>query len=433
MRRGLRIGKYRLISRLGEGGFAEVWKVRDTVEDRNVALKIPHPFLPGSAAEGELLNEIRLSASLDHNNILRIRNADKIGSLYVIASDLATETLEDRLRRRLAVKKSWIYLRQILAGLAFAHAQKIIHRDMKPANFMIFPGDVLRIADFGLAKLMRHTVVSATGSGTIMYAAPEQSAGYPCFASDVFSLGIIAHEMFSGVVPRWPYEWPFAGYKTLRTKAPKELINIIRKATRLDHRQRYRDAGEMLAAVDRAQAAISMFFFPKPKARRKRKKLGAWREIRFRETQKAFRGRLLLRFRCPKCDGPISEQMHGCPFCGNTKLRFGKESELPSFCPRCKRGMREEWRYCPWCWGPAFSDAIGKVRADRRYKTTCTKCKQPMMEGMHYCPWCHARRSRTVRIDELPDTCRKCKSSVVNALWDYCPWCTGGLKWHKSR
>jgi serine/threonine-protein kinase len=428
LRRGLRLGKYRLVSRLGEGGFAEVWKVRDEIEARDVALKVPHPFLPGSDAEQELIREVRVSASLDHPNILRLRNADKVGPLYVIATDLARESLEDRLQRRLSAKKALGFVEQLLEGVAYAHGRRVLHRDLKPANLMLFEGDVLRISDFGLAKVMRHTVVSATGSGTMMYVAPEQSAGYPAFASDVFSIGIICYQMFTARIPRWPYEWPFDGYTTLCSKAPKELVNIIKKAVRLDHRQRYRDADDMLAAFRRAQPAINRHFYPQKKRRKRPKKLGAWREIRFRECQKAFGVRLFLRFRCPKCDGPISEHMSACPWCANEKLSFRDESEFPAFCPRCKRGMREEWRYCPWCWGPAFSPSAGNVRADRRYRATCGKCKRPQVEGMRYCPWCHARRTRPVQINELPDRCRHCKSSVVTALWDTCPWCTKPLK-----
>ncbi len=428
LRRGLKLGKYVLHARIGEGGFANVWKAKDRIEGQWVALKIPHPFLPGSEGEQELLSEIRLGARLDHPNILRVRNADRIGALYVIATDLATETLEDRLTRRLATRKALAFARQLIEGLAFAHAERVLHRDLKPANLMLFPGDRLRIADFGLAKVMRHSMVSATGSGSVQYAAPEQIHGYPCFASDVFSAGLVVYEMLTGVLPTWPYRWPFDGETTLRKKVPRELVNLVRRSAHADHARRFHDATEMLAALERAQPAINKMLYPKPKPRRRKKpKLGLWRDVRFRECQKAFGKPLLLAFECPTCSGPISEHMTCCPWCRSKKTRQSEQSAWPAFCGRCGGGMREEWRYCPWCWGPAYSDEPGRVRGDKRYQTTCRACRRPMAHNMSYCPWCHAAEERPVRIAALADRCPHCKSSVVAALWDFCPWCTGRL------
>jgi hypothetical protein len=427
LRRGLRLGKYQLDSRLGEGGFSQVWKARDTLEGQAVALKIPHPFRPGSAEEAELLEEIRLSAKLRHPNILRIRNADRIGDLYVIASDLALESLDERLQRRLSTGRALSYTSQILQGLAYAHEHRVIHRDIKPSNLMLYAGDKLRIADFGLARVAKHTMISATGSGSLLYIAPEQAHGYPCFASDVFSVGLICHQMLSGRLPRWPFEWPFEGEDVLRSKVPVELINVIRKATHLDHRHRYRDAGEMLAAFQRIASAVRKFLNPAAPPRRRRRQLGAWRQLRFREFERAFGKLLHLHFECPDCRGPISEHMSACPWCGAGGLHFAERTEFPCFCSRCKRGLRHEWRFCPWCWGPSFPGAGGEVRPDPRYHGACRECDGPLIEGMHYCPWCHAKCSKPVRIAELADTCPRCKGSVARDFWEHCPWCSGRL------
>ncbi len=137
--RGSVLGKYRLDSKLGTGGFSQVWKAKDLVEDRWIALKLPQTVKIGSDEEAELLREIRLLASLEHDSILKVRNADKIGDRYVIASELARESLDDRLSRRLGTRIAIAYMHQILHGLAHAHQNRIIHRDFrKPSNFLIF-------------------------------------------------------------------------------------------------------------------------------------------------------------------------------------------------------------------------------------------------------------------------------------------------------
>ena len=248
--RGTTFGKYRLASKLGQGGFSQVWKAKDTVEDRWVALKLPMPVRNGSDEEDELLREIRLGATLEHDAILKVRNADKVDGRYVIASDLARETLEERLSRRLGTRQAIEWTHQILQGLAHAHAHRIIHRDLKPSNLMIFDDGRIKIADFGLAKVSKHTMISATGSGTLLYAAPEQAHGYPCFASDVFSLGLCIHQMVAGALPRWPFKWPFDNNAVLRSKVTPAFTDMIRRATDPNHAMRYRDAEVMLAEFE---------------------------------------------------------------------------------------------------------------------------------------------------------------------------------------
>jgi RNA polymerase subunit RPABC4/transcription elongation factor Spt4 len=293
---------------------------------------------------------------------------------------------------------------------------------------MLFSGDQLRIADFGLAKVMRHTMISATGSGSLYYAAPEQIHGYPCLASDVFSAGLVVYQMLSGELARWPFAWPFPGERGLRRKVPAGVVRWLRRSVHTDPRQRFADATEMRAALARMEPEIERALSPPaPRRRRRTKKLGAWRHVRFRECQKAFGKPLHLRFACSACAGPVSEHMAFCPWCASQKIRFAQDSRYPAYCPRCGGGMREEWRYCPWCWGPAFSDEPGSVRRDARYDRHCRHCRRPVVSGMRYCPWCHARDNRPVRMDALPDRCPHCKSSVVAAVWDNCPWCGGEL------
>lgn len=430
-KRGARIGKYELLTRLAQGVSGEVWRARDTIEGVQVALKVYGEA--GGYSDKDLLSEIRIASAMEHPNILRIKNADRVGNYYLMATALAIETLEHRLRRRLSTRRAIHYIHQFLQGLAYAHEQRVIHRDLKPSNLLLFGDDQLKIADFGIAKVSTRTMLAASASGTTMYMAPEQAHGYPCFASDVFSAGLMMYEILVHRVPHWPFRWPYPGQQQLRLKVPPELIELLRKATHTHHRQRHKDGTVLLAAYERCLPAIEKFLQPQVVKRRSKPRLGQWRSVRFRECERSFGRRLFLRFFCPDCDGPISEHMHCCPWCGQQEIRFGARSSFPRYCDRCHKGLRDEWCYCPWCWGQKFSHADGVIRADRRYKTTCGACAQPLIEGMRYCAWCHTRVTEPIRIRELPDRCGKCKSSVTAALWAFCPWCHTSIRPHSPR
>lgn len=410
---------------MAEGGFSQVWRARDLIENRSIALKIPHPLDPGSEEEEELLHEIQLGSRLDHPGILRIKNADRLDGMLVIATELAQESLEERLTRRLSTTLALSFLEQLLEGLAHAHRHRIIHRDLKPSNLLIFPGNTLKISDFGLAKKVRRDMISATGSGTLQYIAPEQAHGYPCFASDVFSTGLIAHQLLTAKLPRWPFQWPFQGYETLQKKAPPELIRLVRKATAPRHTSRHRDALELLSAYRRIEPQVRKFLQPprRPRSSRTRPRKGLWKSLRFREFSRSWGKLLHLHFECPDCQGPLSEHMGCCPWCGLEELSFVESTDFPCYCDRCHRGLRDEWIYCPWCWGPGFEDASGEVQPDSRYESECERCEGPLMQGMSYCPWCHAKQSTGTEICELPDSCERCGGSVDTDYWSHCPWC----------
>jgi len=287
LRRGQRLGKYQLQSQLGNGAFSRVWKARDLIEKQWVALKIPYVSEDLNVDEDELLREIQINAALEHRNILRVKTADKIKGLYVIATELGVESLEDRLTRRVSTRKALSYIKQVLEGLAFAHGRKIIHRDIKPSNIMLFDRERVKIADFGLAVISHKTILSASGSGTVAYAAPEQMGGYPSRASDVFSLGLLSYQLLTGAVPKWPFEWPFERTAVLRQRVPEEVIKILRKALHFDYRKRYGDAAQMLAAFEKAEPAIEKFLAKKVKEKSKPKSRKSPRRSKFKAKRKS--------------------------------------------------------------------------------------------------------------------------------------------------
>lgn len=242
-----RLGKYRIEKRLGSGGFATVYRAMDTIEGLRVALKIPHADNINPDVLNDFRREVRLAVQLEHPNILPLKNASFIGGHFVIAFPLGERTLAERLEKRMALSTALSYAEQLLAAIAFAHRQRIIHCDIKPENLILFPDGRLKLTDFGIAKVAQKTV-RGSGTGTVGYMAPEQAMGKPSLRSDVFSAGLVIYRMLTGQWPEWPFEWPPPGYQRLRGRTHPEVIAVLRKAIDPNPRKRFRDAELMLKA-----------------------------------------------------------------------------------------------------------------------------------------------------------------------------------------
>ncbi len=246
IRVGSRLGKYRLDRRIGSGAYANVYAATDTLLGTKVAIKIPTASAMSTELLDEFRREVRLTMQLDHPNILPIRDATLIDGWLAIVTPLADKTLEDRMRRRMSFEKAYDMLTQLLEAVAHAHRHAVIHCDIKPENILLFAGNRLRLADFGIAKAAQKTI-SGSGTGTVGHMAPEQAMGKPSMRSDVFSIGLIAYRMLAGQWPEYPFQWPMPGAANLRRRAHPELIAIIRKSLSINPRQRYADASQMLA------------------------------------------------------------------------------------------------------------------------------------------------------------------------------------------
>ena len=246
-----KVGKYRIEKRLGVGGFSAVFRAMDTIEGIRVAIKVPHASLVNGQTIEEFRNEVRLTARLDHPNILRLKDASFVDGHFLIVTQVGQQTLEERLRKRMAVTTALHYAGQMLEAVAYAHRQRIIHCDIKPENMILFPNNRLCLTDFGIAKVAQRTV-SGSGTGTIGYMAPEQAMGKPSARSDVFSLGLIIYRMFSGKWPEWPYD-VLPAMDRVRRKVHPDFISFFRRCLDLDSRKRYRDAEQMLKAFRAAE------------------------------------------------------------------------------------------------------------------------------------------------------------------------------------
>jgi len=273
-----KLGKYRIERRLGSGGFANVYAAMDTIEGIRVALKIPHAAIVDKEVLKDFKNEVRLAARLEHPNVLSLRFAAFYEGEFIIVFPMGEETLSDRLQRRMALTTVLDLNQQMLEAVAYAHRSKIIHCDIKPENFILFPDNQIKLTDFGIARVALRTIKGG-GTGTMGYMAPEQAMGKPSFRSDVFSLGLILHRMLSGQWGEWPFEWPMPGHARLRSRVHPDMIEVVRRSLELNPRKRFRDADQMLESFRKAKKRTLLRESARKKKTTSRRKTTARRKV----------------------------------------------------------------------------------------------------------------------------------------------------------
>src|SRR5437870_9821841 len=218
---GTKLGRYEIRSQLGEGGMGEVYLAQDTKLDRRVALKV----LPAEVAANHdrmrrFMQEAKAASALNHPNIITIHEIEQIDSVNFIATEFIDgETLRQRMR--IAPMKLGEVLdvaTQIASALSAAHAAGIVHRDIKPENIMLRRDGIVKVLDFGLAKLTervspdsvdteaptRAAIKTDPGTivGTAIYMSPEQARGLDLDGrTDIFSLGTVIYGMVAGRLP----------------------------------------------------------------------------------------------------------------------------------------------------------------------------------------------------------------------------------------
>jgi len=425
LRKGSRLGKYRLDRRLGKGSFAEVWKARDTVEDRDLALKVTHREAVAEWGRDAIEQEARIASRLHHPHIMTVRNADWIEGRFVIATDLAASNLDAYRKAHRSGRVALAVVRQIADALAYAHSHRVLHRDVKPENIFIFADGRAALGDFGASRFSKGATRTYTEAGTLGYMAPEQAYGRVRFASDVFSLGLIAYELLTGVLPTWPFEWPPAGYLRFKSRVPEGLRPVLRKAAEFEPRRRYADAGELHAALEKAFASLEQA----PVRRRPTRRRSAPEPSPLAVQAEAFRrsrGKALgLRYRCHRCNGAIAESMTYCPWCGADDNSFAEVTSHSLVCPECERGVRPEWTACPWCFKGRFEGNGRKPPRDPAAERTCTApgCGGQLRRFMRYCPMCKRKPKRVWSDPALPDRCPRCRWPTSHAFLRFCPWC----------
>jgi serine/threonine-protein kinase len=263
--RGQIIGKYKILSTIGSGGFGTDYLAEDTWIDKKVALKVPHKQ---SVDFGELLREPRLLASLNHPNIVTILTAEKQENVFFIVMEFVPgETLETVISREgaLDVARALDYTCQISNAVDHAHRQGVLHRDLRPSNVLVADSGMLKVADFGTSRFLEIAAHGTTVIGSPPYMAPEQFHGKAVFASDIYSLGVTMYQMLTGVLP---YDSPspadldrlmsgelVSDPRLKNPRIPKSINDIVMKAMAPEIHARYQRAGDLLDDVIAARAS----------------------------------------------------------------------------------------------------------------------------------------------------------------------------------
>ena len=274
-----KLDRYQMIERLGGGGMAVVYRARDERLERDVALKFIAPHLSADeAAKKRFLVEARAAASLEHPNVCTVHEIGETpdGQLYIVMSCYDGESLDRRIARGpLPVAEALQIACDAARGLAKAHERGIVHRDVKPANIMLTTDGVVKILDFGIAKLSAASITQTVGViGTLAYMSPEQAFGETVDArTDVWALGVVLHEMLTAGRPfRGPGEQAvlysiltaeLEPVSAVRPEVPPALDPLLRRAIAKKPDDRFANAAEMLAALEELPAGAGQSARPR--------------------------------------------------------------------------------------------------------------------------------------------------------------------------
>lgn len=263
--------RYEILEKIGNGGMATVYKAKCHVLNRFVAVKILRDeFTTDAEFVRRFEIEAQAAASISHPNIVSVYDVGKDGSLYYIVMELVQgKTLKEIIVGEggpLPWKWSVNIAIQIASALEVAHKNNIVHRDIKPHNIIITEDGVAKVTDFGIAKAVSNSTITAFGTtiGSVHYFSPEHArGGYTDAKSDLYSLGVVMYEMLTGRVPfdadtpvsialKHMQEEPIKPID-INPNIPEALNEIILKALKKDPNQRYQSATEMLTDLRRAQ------------------------------------------------------------------------------------------------------------------------------------------------------------------------------------
>lgn len=266
---GETVSHYKVLGKLGAGGMGVVYKALDLKLQRTVGLK----FLPSEAAlddseKQHLLQEARAASALDHPNIGSIYGIEETedGQLFIVMAYYESETLTQVISRGLTTIRAIDLFLQVARGVAAAHARNIVHRDLKPSNILVTTDGIVKIVDFGLARVVTNTAMtqSLKTSGTLPYMSPEQILGEPVGAAcDVWALGVVLVQMLTATHPFHRENAPAMTFAILNAPPtglellPANICPIAYRALAKQVEHRYPTAKELLADVEQARMQIT--------------------------------------------------------------------------------------------------------------------------------------------------------------------------------
>jgi len=277
-------GRYRIEREIGAGGMATVYLAGDLKHDRDVAVKVAAPELAAVLGTNRFLNEIKISARLDHPHILTLIDSGAAdGFLYYVMPFVRGESLRNKLERekQLGLDEALDITKQITSALDYAHRQGIVHRDIKPENILIREGEAV-LADFGIAMAVKEAggnrlTESGVSLGTPQYMSPEQATGDrdPDARSDVYSMAAVLYEMLAGdpphtgssiqvVIAKLLTERP-TPLRVLRDTVPEGIDAAVAKALAKLPADRFSSAGDFARALAAPAASAPRRLFARPR------------------------------------------------------------------------------------------------------------------------------------------------------------------------
>src|ERR671925_44745 len=269
---GMRLnGRYRLDAQIGAGGMSTVYRAFDTTLERRVAVKLMHREIAADTDQLERFRrEARAVAQLSHPHIVGVIDAgEEDGRPYIVFEYVEGETLKERIRRmgRLPIDEAIAYAIEIARALGAAHAQAIVHRDIKPQNVLVDEEGSAKVTDFGIARSLDEQGLTADGRvlGTTDYVSPEQALGHEVNGqSDIYSLGVVLFEMLTGDVPFHGENQVSVAMKHVREDMPDlqsrrpeasaTLASVLDRMTDKDLGRRYPDVPTLVADLEEALA-----------------------------------------------------------------------------------------------------------------------------------------------------------------------------------
>jgi serine/threonine-protein kinase len=262
-------GRYEIISRIGGGGMAVVYKAKDILLHRNVAIKVLSESLSNDQEFVRRFDrEAQAAASLSHPNIVNVYDVGQDGYIHYIVMELVEgPTLKQMILERgtLTTAEAGDIAAQICDGLQHAHDNQIVHRDIKPHNILIGTNGRAKVTDFGIARAASSSTITQTGSvmGSVHYFSPEQARGGQIGSkADIYSLGVVLYEMLTGELPfdgdsaisiaLKHLQEPVVDPRELNDKVPESMVNIVMRALEKDPEMRYTSVKAMMQDINYA-------------------------------------------------------------------------------------------------------------------------------------------------------------------------------------
>lgn len=270
--RNVLAGRYELIEKIGDGGMAIVYKAKDRLLKRFIAVKILKPeFVQDIKFVENFRKESHAAASLSHPNIVSIYDVGQEGNInYIVMELVSGKTLNELIKEEAPMdyRKAADIAKQVASGLSAAHKKGIVHRDVKPHNILMTEDGIAKITDFGIAKAVTNTTIVDSGKdnvmGSVHYFSPEQAKGANVDEkSDIYSLGIVLYEMLTGKVPfdgdnpvtiaLMQINEPVTPPSVFNHNVPPGLERIVMKAVEKQPKNRFDSADEMIDALDKME------------------------------------------------------------------------------------------------------------------------------------------------------------------------------------